>query len=211
MKTLKKIILLWPVVIISFIIWPIGLVLLYLKLYSEGGKLKANKVFFWILAVCCYLMVMGSAGVFFEKGNYDPSYIIFGFLFLAGGIASTNKAIKFGKEYNYYQNYVEEIGIKKTIFIEELAEKMNYSIEKVEEDISKMVSYKIIEGYINDENKLILLRNSDLRDAASEIEEEKTMIFSVECKNCGATNQYIENKKNRCEFCGSILENKIKL
>lgn len=211
MGILKKITSSWFVVAISFIVWPVGLAFLYMKLYFDGGKLKANKVFLWILAIACCLMVLGGVSVIVENGKIEPADVFVFILFLIGSIASANKAIKAGKDYKYYKTYVKYIGIKNKISIEELAEKTINSIEKVEEDISKMVSYKMIDGYINEENELILLKNNHSINMVGESVKVKPEISSVECKNCGATNQFIENKENRCEFCGSILEKKMKI
>ena len=38
--------------------------------------------------------------------------------------------------------------------------------------------------------------------------KEKQKIISVKCKNCGATNKFIIENENRCEYCNSVLNDK---
>lgn len=209
METFKKLVSSWVVVIISLVIFfPIGFVFLYMKLFLNSGKLKANKVFLWILTVFCCLMVAAGINVIIENGKAEIIDIVLAILFLVGTLIAAKKALTTGKEYEYYQKYVDHIGVRGKVSLKELAEETGNSMETVIKDVSKVIQYNMMEGYINKENEFIQPDYIEYSD--SWIEEETPVkppkVYSVKCKNCGATNRYIEEKENQCEYCGSFLE-----
>ena len=65
----------------------------------------------------------------------------------------------------------------------------------------------MIDAYINEENDIII--NSQLQNNIDSWEEELERI-TVQCKNCGATNVFVEGRKNKCEYCDSILSEEYK-
>ena len=80
-----------------------------------------------------------------------------------------------------------------------------YDVQKISNHlgISKMkaldsISYMIKEGYLNLE-----IHDDKIFKPKEHIDPEK--IFSVICQSCGATNRYIKDKNNKCEYCGNVL------
>lgn len=41
--------------------------------------------------------------------------------------------------------------------------------------------------------------------------DEDVEVITVQCKNCGATNVFVEGRKNKCEYCDSILSEEYKI
>lgn len=204
MSELQEKLISWPAIIIALIVfWPIGCVLLYMRSISKVGKLKSNIILLIIISIFCCLMTLAGVSITVEDLNKDLGINIFVIiLFLSGAITSTVFAIKLSKKYKCYKKYVEKIGARLKISIDELAHQTGDSIETTIENISGAIQYKMIDAYINEDNDIII--NNQLQDDLDDMEEELEII-TIQCKNCGATNKYIIGEENRCEFCNSIL------
>lgn len=204
MNELKEILLSWPVIIIACIVfWPIGCVLLYMRSLSKVGKLKSNSILLIIISIFCCLMTLAGISITLEDLNNNLGINIFViFLFSSGAITSTVLAIKLLKKYKCYKKYVERIGARLKISVDELAQQTGDSIETTIKNISGAIQCQMIDAYINEENDIII--NSQLQNNIDSWEEELERI-TVQCKNCGATNEYRIGEENRCEFCNSIL------
>ena len=74
---------------------------------------------------------------------------------------------------------------------------------------SKIISYKMLDGYINEENEVVLIDNySNTPSYIGNVTTNATpqrQVLTVKCRNCGATNKFITGKENRCEYCDSLL------
>lgn len=197
----------WPAIIIMLIaFWPIGLILLYFRGICKSGKLKTNGILLVILAIGCYFMGFTCLSITFEDLNKDLGINIFlDILFFGGAIAATVYAIKNFMRNNCYKKYVEKIGARKKVSIDELAQQMGVTTEVVVANVSKAIKCKMLNGYINEKEEIII-NSGNMQDSASVYREEKEEIVTVQCKNCGANNKFVVGKENRCEFCDSILE-----
>lgn len=205
MEELKEKLLSWPVVIISIIfIWPIGCILLYIKLVNKSGKLKINGILLIITSIFCYFITIIGISITLEDLSNDLGINIFVvMLFLSGAVISTIFGIKSLKQYRSYKRYVEEIGARQQMSIDELAQKTGSSIETTIKNVSGAIKYKMIDAYINNDNVVII--NGLLQDEFDSIDIEEPEVITIQCKNCGATNKYITGNENRCEFCNTIL------
>lgn len=207
MDTLKKWSSSWAAIVIAFIIfWPIGCVLLYFRFFVNDGKLKANSNLFWGLAIGCYFIILGGLmNAVEETGSDLQSTLVMLIAFIIAAAIFTILAIKKGKQHKYYKKYADYILARRNMTIEELAEKTGDSIEDVIRNVTKVIDNKMIEGYINSENQIILTNNDNTYN--NTVMQEKVQIFTVKCKNCGATNKFVSGKANRCEYCDSLLSN----
>lgn len=208
MENLKKWSTSWIAIVIAFIaFWPIGFVLLYLRFFIEGGRLKVKANIFWGLAICSYVIIgSGLIAGSEQTGAELRSTIVMLLIFVIIAIACTIPAVKNSKKYKYYKKYVDYIRAKKNVTIEDLAEEMKESPDTVTKNITKIIGYKMIDGYINDENEIILTQDNNT-NLYNNIQEER-QILTIKCKNCGATNKFVTGKENRCEYCDSILSEK---
>jgi len=209
METMKKYLTSWVAIVLAFIIfWPIGFILLYFRFFVNGGILRANANLFWGLAILFYLIVcVGLIAITNETGEELKTSITMIIFFLAGGIGFTIPALKITRKYKYYKNYVDYIVARRKVSIEELAQKLGETIETVTQNVSKIIQYKMIEGYINEENEIVLFSSGNIETPIINTMPEKKQILIVKCKNCGASNKFIVGKDNRCEYCDSLLEN----
>lgn len=197
----------WPAIIIMLIaFWPIGLMLLYFRGICKSGKLKTNGILLVIIAIICYFMGFTCLSITFEDLSKDLGVNIFvDILFFGGAIAVTVYAFKNLMKYKCYKKYIEKIGARKKVSIDELAQQIGDTTEEVIANVSNAIKYKMLNGYINEKEEIII-KSSNMQDNVNIYKEEKEEIVTVQCKNCGANNKFVVGKENRCEFCNSILE-----
>lgn len=206
MEDSKKFNISWTVVILTLIfVWPIGLVLLFLKLTNNDGnntKLKSSANKFWILAIVCYFLILAFFSILSDStGSELITDLILLILAIVGAVIFTRKAIKLSKEYKYLKKYIEYIVAKRNISIEELAKSLGEPVEVVTKNVLKIINLKMIDGYINEFNEIVL--NSYAQ--TNNMNNPREKVSTVKCKNCGATNKFIVGRENRCEYCDSIL------
>lgn len=96
-------------------------------------------------------------------------------------------AVKRRKEYKNYKGYLDYIIAKRKVNIEELAKIMQKKTEDVVKDISAMIQSKMIDGYINDHNEIILKSYEIIENNIKRQKEMQNMkTISVKCNSCGA-------------------------
>lgn len=206
MKDWKEWLISWPVIVIAFFVfWPLGCVLLYARSVAKNSSLKANGILLVIISIFCYFMTFVGISVTMEDLNSDLGINIFMIiLFLSASIASTVFAVKLLKKYSCCKKYVEKIGIRKKVSIDELSQQFGNSTEITITNVSNAIKYKMIDAYINEYNEIIIKSNNvnENLNFGSDIKHE---IVTVQCKSCGANNKFIVGRENKCEFCDSIL------
>lgn len=211
MEKSKKGIIYWILVVIMFIVfWPIGCILLYIGLKEKYGKLKTNGITLILVAIFGYIMTLAGISITFEDLSKDLAINLFlDAMFLSGAIISTIFATKALKKYSQCKRTVEQIGARLKISIDNLSQETGKTIDATRRDIYEAIKYKMIDGYINEKDELIVNFNSvyDVDDnyIFDSIQNERE-VTSIQCKNCGANNKFVEGEENRCEFCGSLLE-----
>ncbi len=203
MEETKKWFISWTAIIIAFVVfWPVGFLLLYLRFTNNSGKLKTNAILLIVVAITCYFMTFVGISVTLEDLSTDFAINLFMIIFfLGGGIASTIFAIKFMRKHKCYNKYVEKIGARVKISVDELSQLVGNTREITIKNVSEAIKYKMLKGYINENDEIIIRPSSDFNINI----ERKQEIVTVQCKNCGANNKFIVGRENRCEFCDSVL------
>lgn len=207
MENLKKWVTSGIGITLAFIMfWPLGFVLLYLRFFYNGGILRTKANAFRGLAIFCYICAACIAIILPESigAELQSNLIIFA-IFLVGGIAATIPARKETKKYKYYKEYADYMKAKRNLTVDELAQKMGRNIETVTEDVAKVFEYKMMNGYIDEDNQIITIRKDE--NQSNYITHEKKQVVTLKCKNCGASNKFVVGKENRCEYCDSLLIN----
>ncbi len=130
-------------------------------------------------------------------------------IFLGGGVALNIVVVKRIKEYKHYKMYLDYITAKRKISVEELAKLVIERPEEVMRNVSSMIQNRLIDGYINEHNEIILrsyemIENNKRRQKAI----QNMQSVPIKCEACGAMNVYINGEENRCEYCNSYLRKK---
>lgn len=163
-----------------------------------------------IIAAGCY--IIGIVGAVLTAQQPPETYALSATLaciFLGGGVALNIVVVKRIKEYKHYKKYLDYITAKRKISVEELAKMMQKRTEDVIKDVSAMIQIKMVDGYINEYNEIVLKSYEMIENnikKQKEIQNMKTV--PVKCDSCGAINKYIEGQVNRCEYCNSYLKKK---
>ena len=191
-------------IILAFIFfWPVGIVLLYLRSIEKIGKYKvvSNTLLWCGIALAGFgILVMGTSA---EAEDFVSTVIIFFILCVLPGIILIGKGIKRKIKLKYYQKYLQCIGFKKKVSINYLSEKREIDKETVINDISDMIHKKIISGYINDYDELIL---DGYLEYAEKMKKHEKLTKVIKCEECGAQNSIVSGETSECEYCGTILQ-----
>lgn len=152
-----------------------------------------------------FLALFGMAGLSAATDAADIAMGIVAFLiFLLPGIAlcySGIKAILQKKSQNIIYGYIKA---KNKVSIDEISQRTAIRKDKATNIIIKMIGKDLVDGYINNNNELVLNRYEKIRK-----EETKNIkMESVKCTGCGAINKVVVGTTKECEYCGMILSTK---
>ena len=215
----------WIIVLAFIFMWPVGLVLIILKYASkEDGnyarvltnannkgismiqqptrtklqklkkKRKAFKVFMIIqLIIAIVFFCSLISDIIEEDDNIEGGIIInviaFGILVpCCITFFKTNSLIK---KIETYQNLILIRDMYDT-------QKLSDYLGCGRNEVLDFITYMIREGYLELE-----IKNDNLIKPKEYI--DPAQVFSMICQNCGANNQYVKGKHNKCEYCGSVL------
>ena len=101
------------------------------------------------------------------------------------------------KKYQPYINYLKAYGSDP---ISDLARSLRVSHEQAMKDLSDMISGKIIDASISDDD-FIVLDSSPNKEPSSKRYEKKF----IRCPFCGAPNALDPSKEQKCEYCDSPI------
>lgn len=203
MELNKKIYQYWIVVILALIIfWPVGLILLYLKLRnSSKNRFKISGTIKIIIGVCSiFFALIGTATEIDQPTGEVVVTIVMVSIFLAIGLAFIYFGMKNIKEGRVYEKIANLINFQEVESIEEIASKLKMTEDRATEYISKAVSL----GFCNSEieyrnNKIIYKKKMD-----AEVKKKKHERI-VKCECCGGINHMSDTETKACEYCGMEL------
>lgn len=169
-----------------------------------------NTFTFIIAVIAAGFYIIGAVGAVLTTQEPPETYAlsaVLAFSFLVIGIILTVIVVKRRKEYKHYKKYLDYITAKRKISVEELAKMMQEGPEEVMRNVSAMIQIKLIDGYINEHNEIVLrayeiIENDNKRKKAM----QNMQSIPIRCEACGAMNVYINGEENRCEYCNSYLK-----
>lgn len=200
---LKKLAESWAVVILALIIfWPVGLILLYLKLRNNSkNKFKFSGVTKIIIGACSvFFGLIGAATEIDEPTGEVGLTIVMVSIFLAIGITFIYFGAKNIKEGKIYEKISNLINFQEVESIEEIAKNLKITEEKAKEYISKAISLGICKNEIEYKNNKIVYKNK-----VEEQVEKKKHERIVKCECCGGINHISDTEVKACEYCGMEL------
>lgn len=200
---LKKLAESWVVVILALIIfWPVGLILLYLKLRNNSkNKFKFSGITKIAIGVCSiFFGLIGAATEIDEPTGEVGLTIVMVSIFLAIGIACIYFGMKNIKEGKIYEKIGNLINFQEVESIEEIAKKLKITEEKAMEYISKAIYLGICNNEIEYKNNKIIYK----KKVKEQIEKKKHERI-VKCECCGGINHISDTEIKACEYCGMEL------
>lgn len=200
---LRKLTESWTIVILTLIIfWPVGLVLLYLKLRNNSkNKFIFSGTIKIIIGVCSiFFALIGTAAEIDEPTGEIVLTIVMVSIFLAIGVAFIYFGMKNIKEGKIYEKIKNLINFQQVESVEEIAKELKITEEKATEYISKAVSLGFCNNEIEYKNKKIIYK----KKIEAEIEKKKHERI-VKCECCGGINHINDTEAKACEYCGMEL------
>lgn len=188
-------------------VWPVGLVLLVMRLNGSKATVtfgKAQKTILYIVAGFLFLMAIG-----FFAG--DAAFL--GILFAAGGgavIYYNQKAAKRSERFRQYINMIVNQGIES---IDTMAAMSNTPYEVVVSDLNKMVGQGILKNAVIDQ----MSRTVVIPKAAPMVQQPQPTLLNslgvtsapqmlaVTCPGCGAKMTLAKGSVCSCEYCDTPI------
>lgn len=200
---LKKLVESWVVVILALIIfWPVGLILLYVKLRnSSKNKFIFSGTMKIIIGVCSvFFGLIGAATEIDEPTGEVGLTIVMVSIFLAIGAVLIYFGMKNIKDGKIYEKIGSLINFQEVESVEEIAKKLKITEEKATEYISKAISLGFCNKEIEYKNEKIIYK----KKIEAEVEKKKHERI-VKCECCGGINHVSDTQVKACEYCGMEL------
>lgn len=199
----------WLIVLLFIFFWPLGIILLILKLSNKNvdkiETLKNKKIMNVVVASIAFFLglvfiLIAVVGIGEIANGYSDSgsigalvmLIIFISVCVVLGVWRCKKAVTINNTIKKINMYQTLIIVRELYDLNEIASNMKISKSEVLEDISNYIR----EGYLY-----------GIRIKQNKIEKivDPNKIFNVNCPSCGANNKCIQGKENKCVYCGTIL------
>lgn len=203
MELNKKIYQSWGIVILALIVfWPVGLILLYLKLRDNSkNKFKFSGITKIVIGACSVSFgLIGLAAEIDEPTGEMGVTIVMVSIFLAIGIAFIYFGMKNIKDGKIYEKIGSLINFQEVESVEEIARKLKTTEEKVAEYISKAISLGFCNNEIEYKNNKIVYKKKIKAE-----EEKKKHERIIKCECCGGINHISDIEVKACEYCGMEL------
>lgn len=193
----------WSIVVVGFVIfWPLGLLLLILKVRSD---LKATMVASGILKVLAWILI-ALIGAFLTAALFEAGFrvnsVVAGFLVLmSGALALLAAAVFIKKNANAYRRFISIIVNDGVSSIDEISRLTRIPYEKVRQYLERMISRNFLpNARISEVNRTVVVPRPG-------VEHDPELEYDiVSCKNCGANKEVAVGRIEACNFCGSKLK-----
>ena len=187
-------------VIISFLFWPFGIYMLHqylsvFKIAAVGGSKAMRGTAITLICLGVITLISG----FISLGEDEKSYLLL-FIAISGGICyggfTVMKTAKRFEAYSKpYKQYLMAIVTKDCYNIEELAVSLGIDYNTALLKVEEMIDCEIFQGaYIDYQAKELVWGERPVAE-----------IITISCSSCGASNDAIVGKNNKCKYCGSGL------
>lgn len=176
---------------------------LYVSVTDKISKLISNIMFGAGIVLDILTLLLICASIDMKDFSIFMIGMILFFLPGTGLIFFGNKRKRKAKLMNEYLKY---INTRRNINMDTLCQEIGVNKEKAIQDITEMINKKMINGYIDETNSLILSEYEKMAEEKEKQENEKTMI--IKCSQCGAQNTVSIGVPQECMYCGTMLQDK---
>ena len=211
MNTLKKLSTSIVAIIIAFwLFFPLGFILLYLRISEKHGKFYAiTKILFWTGIIWTSMGII-YIGCSVNEQTFITEYLTSGIaIFIIPGLILFFLGNKKNKKMKIYNKYLEYINSRSIIRIDELCNYLTVDYDTVLHTVTEMIDKELIDGHLTDD-KIILngFDNNSYTIQSSSPKESNTNKPTkvVKCPECGAKNTVIIGTTKECEYCGTLLQ-----
>lgn len=204
----------WLVIILLlFFFFPIGIVLMIIKLHKDSENFITNgngtAIVGWVFLGLGVIYFFMGLGVKDTDSNYITMLAV-GVIFCVGGFALVHHGNKYKNIGLKFARYFPCIANSKDGSLYRIASSSGISYDTVHGDIQSMINLGLLpESYIDNISKCLvspLIKKDSYMGPLTYTEKPKKNLEKVvKCPNCGGVNT-ITDEGSVCEFCGSPLE-----
>ncbi|MCQ4865266.1 hypothetical protein [Pseudoflavonifractor phocaeensis] len=215
-----------PIIVFMLLFWPVGIVLLILKLKNDrSGTMQNGKVVFGIgvfLAVMgvMYLIMFFSGSLTTSGGRPYPlnSFLSLLLFFILGGAALIVVGTRMKKTGLKYRRYINLVVNNRLSSIDKIASGMGCSYDQAVVDLQKMQDDGYFPHALIDFSKGLFYLDGIPRDMGGTADaphpasprpgegvEAPPAVKVVTCRSCGAQNTVAAGTVCECEYCGSPI------
>ena len=210
MSTVKKKPISWIWIIVGFIcFWPVGIVLLFIRLTSDKtATLKNSRT----VAIISYVL-MGLGAFNLLMAFADPFFFSSVLLFGGGGVAVFFVARNMKRNGEKYKKYIAIVINQGHTAIDNIAAMANVSYHMALEDLQRMINLGYFSNaFINHANRTIVFGQNTTspvthphHGVSAAPPAEHFQRIATPCTACGANNTLAARQMGECEYCGSII------
>lgn len=203
----------WPaIIILTILFWPLGIVLLIIRIAKDrrtrmavGKTLKISAYCVFAFGIIVFLSLSEQEDKAFAVGMGIFLIILAVILWFIG-----NKLVKESKLFKEYLNLI----VNQRIFsMQQIATITNRDVALVKNDLQKMIDKGFLpDAYINLTDYTIVVPILQMQyqpqnqPRVQEVSHQETaQARVVTCPSCGANNTIVPGQTVECEFCGSLL------
>jgi len=199
-------------IIFCFIIfWPVGLLLLFIRLGSDRTAAIKSA---WIISAVSYVMLIIGSALLIAAIADVYGVIMPAIALLIGGVVLNRVARQTRVRSDRYKSYIALIVNQGVASIDVIAQAVGQPYEAAVADLQKMITAGYFAGaFIDYQQRLILLAHSAPgpyitvpSSSLSAFTAAPPQTKTVTCSSCGANNAITIGSFTECEYCGSPLE-----
>ena len=203
MQTITKKPIAWGWIILAFILfWPVGAVLLFMRLNTDkAATIKSGNT----IAIISYILM--GLGVFYllmALYGRGGGSILFAIACGIGGFWINRVAKKTKATGEKYKQYISLVVNESQTSIDTIAALVGVPYEVAVQDLQSMINAGFFTGaYIDLSARVIALAQTQVvyQQQSAVIVQERVVV----CSSCGAHNRVIR-QVGECEYCGSPLQ-----
>ena len=193
----------WFVLVAFILIWPVGLILAYLRMKELGQNILlagADKKFYFIGAFALVALGLFQLIAMDNKG--------LGIFALIGGVAVFLMAESLSKRSARYQKYYDMVVNQKMTSIDAISGVVNINYDVCVKELKMLISLGVLKNYsVNDQARMIsYTAPQQSAPMGSNVRMNASMErVCVKCPGCGSDVMVVKGSTSECEYCGSSI------
>ena len=198
----------WVIVIAFIVCWPIGIVLLIMRVNSSKQNMFDGST---TTKVC---MILGVILILAGLSSFSNSFLA-GLFYTAGGAALIYYGLNNKKKVERYKGYIDLIANQHIHSLDTISTTMNVTYDVVKNDIQTLISKGTFKGAsINEMTRSIEMAEitaqptmqsvvGNLVDGLAGASQPQTV--TAVCPGCGGSMAALKGATVECDYCGKIF------
>ena len=218
----------WGIVLAFIIFWPVGILLLFLRIATDRSATMKSGIG-KAISVVSYVL-LGFAGIFLLMAIFsDTSMLFAAVLFGVGGILVNNFARNMKKAGLRYKRYIDLVVNRNMTSIQSIANDTGVDYNTAVIDLQKMIQLGYFTGAQLDPTRGTIFLggqpvmqqtaygaqgiaqqvaqafNPAFQQQQQSFAQQQAQVAVKACPSCGANGRVTAGQAAECEYCGTLL------